>query len=106
MGRTLTIRKRRRRTACAWRLLDGSIAVTNADIPRFVDATGYVTLAERPANPDDYPGAKPELLVPSSVVFKKASGPVDMRNHYNWWAYVARRRLAPPARPGELAQGL
>ena len=34
-----------------------------------------------PPNPADYPGAKPELLVPSSVMFKKASGPVDLRNH-------------------------
>src|SRR5262245_50037329 len=63
--------------------------VTNAEFARFVDATKYVTLAERPANPADYPGAKPELLAPSSVVFKKAAGPVDLRNPYNWWIYVA-----------------
>jgi formylglycine-generating enzyme required for sulfatase activity len=63
-------------------------AVTNADFKRFVDATRYVTLAERPANAEDYPDAKPELLVPSSVMFKKAGGPVDLRNHYNWWTYV------------------
>src|SRR5262245_60184770 len=63
--------------------------VTNRDFERFVAATGHVTLAERPANPADYPGAKPEMLVPASVVFKKASGPVDLRNHFNWWTYVA-----------------
>ena len=62
--------------------------VTNAEFQRFVEATGHVTLAERPANADDYPGAKPEMLVPSSVMFKKAQGPVDLRNHYNWWIYV------------------
>src|SRR5438876_2196903 len=45
--------------------------VTNEQFSRFVEATGYVTLAERPANAADYPGAKPELLVPSSVVFYK-----------------------------------
>ena len=39
-------------------------------------------------NAADYPGAKPELLVPSSVVFRKAPRPVDLRNHYNWWTYV------------------
>ena len=33
--------------------------VTNQEFKRFVDATGYVTLAERPANPADYPGAAP-----------------------------------------------
>ena len=63
-------------------------AVTNAEFKRFVDATGHVTLAERPANPADYPGAKPEMLAPSSVMFKKAPGPVDLRDHYNWWVYV------------------
>ena len=55
-------------------------AVTNAEFNRFVEATHYVTLAERPANAADYPGAKPELLAPHSVVFRKAPGPVDMRN--------------------------
>jgi formylglycine-generating enzyme required for sulfatase activity len=40
--------------------------VTNRDYQGFVEATGYVTLAERPAKAEDYPGAKPELLVPSS----------------------------------------
>ena len=62
--------------------------VTNAEFKRFVDATGHVTFAERPANPADYPGAKPEMLAPSSVMFKKAPGPVDLRNHFNWWVYV------------------
>src|SRR4026207_1313290 len=64
-------------------------AVTNREFKRFVEATRHVTLAERPANAADYPGAKPEFLAPSSVMFKKASGPVDLRNHYNWWVYVA-----------------
>src|SRR5262250_2366846 len=62
--------------------------VTNREFKRFVDATGHVTLAERPANAEDYPGAKPEMLVPSSVMFRKSDGPVDLRNYYNWWVYV------------------
>ena len=63
-------------------------AITNEQFARFVEATGHVTSAERPPNPDDYPGAKPELLQPASVVFLKPDGRVDLRNHYNWWSYV------------------
>jgi len=63
-------------------------AVTNSQFRRFVKATGYVTVAERPADPADYPGARPEMLVPSSVVFQQPPHRVDLRNHYNWWTYV------------------
>jgi formylglycine-generating enzyme required for sulfatase activity len=41
-------------------------AVTTADFRRCVDATGYVTLAERPADAADCPGASQEMLVSSS----------------------------------------
>jgi sulfatase modifying factor 1 len=74
-------------------------AVTNREFERFVAATGYVTLAEKPANPDDYPGAQPELLAPSSVVFRKASGPVDLSNPFNWWIYVAGADWRHPRGP-------
>ena len=80
-------------------------AVTNAEFRRFVEATGYVTLAERPANPADYPGAKPELLVPSSVVFRKTAGPVDLRNPHNWWTYVRGADWRHPRGPGQHAPG-
>jgi formylglycine-generating enzyme required for sulfatase activity len=63
-------------------------AVTNDEFRRFVAATAYVTLAERPADPANYPGAKPAMLVPSSVMFKKPAGRVDLANHFNWWTYV------------------
>ncbi|TIU13012.1 MAG: formylglycine-generating enzyme family protein, partial [Mesorhizobium sp.] len=62
--------------------------VTNREFERFVAETSYVTLAERPADPADYPGAIPELLVPSSSMFKKPAQKVDIRNSYNWWVYV------------------
>jgi formylglycine-generating enzyme required for sulfatase activity len=80
--------------------------VTNKEFRRFVDATAYVTLAEKPANAANYPGAQPEMLVPSSVVFRKSSGPVDLRNHYNWWTYVAGADWRHPRGPGSSLQGL
>ena len=45
--------------------------VTNNDFRRFVEETGYVTVAERPLDPADYPDALPELLVPGSAVFRQ-----------------------------------
>ena len=62
--------------------------VTNEEFSKFVDATGYVTTAERIPKAEDYPGALPEMLVAASVVFQKSNQPVDLRNHYNWWTYV------------------
>src|ERR1043165_7071771 len=62
--------------------------VTNADYAAFVGTTGYITLAERPLDPDDYPGALPELLVPGALVFQKADGPVDLSSYFNWWDWV------------------
>lgn len=73
--------------------------VTNADFTRFVEATGHVTLAERPADPADYPGALPDQLAPSSVMFRKPAGPVDMTNHYNWWVYVKGANWRHPRGP-------
>src|SRR5262245_20151042 len=63
-------------------------AVTNEQFQSFVEKTRYVTLAERPPNAADYPGANPDLLVPASVVFQQPGHRVDLRNHYNWWGYV------------------
>lgn len=83
-----------------------SHAVTNTEFRRFVEATGYVTLAERPANPDDYPGAPPEMLVPSSVVFRKAPHRIPLGNHYDWWTYVPGANWRHPRGPGSSLQGL
>jgi len=80
--------------------------VTNREFARFVEATNHVTLAERPADPALYPGAKPELLIPSSVVFQKTAGPVDLRNPYNWWTYVPGADWRHPRGPESTLEGL
>ena len=80
--------------------------VTNKEFRRFAEETGYVTVAEKPANAADYPGARPEMLVPSSVMFRKPGGPVDLRNHYNWWVYVPGADWRHPRGPGSSLQGL
>lgn len=79
--------------------------VTNMEFARFVEATSYVTVAERPANPADYPGAKPELLSPASVVFQKPRQAIDLRNHFNWWTYVQGANWRHPEGPGSSLEG-
>ncbi|MFD1541616.1 formylglycine-generating enzyme family protein [Nonomuraea guangzhouensis] len=64
------------------------VAVTNRRFAAFVAATGYVTVAERPLDPADFPGAPPENLVPGSMVFVPARGPVDLRQLSLWWRWT------------------
>jgi sulfatase modifying factor 1 len=79
--------------------------VTNEEWRRFVDKTKYVTLAERPANPEQYPGASPELLVPSSVVFAKPRQRVALTDCYNWWTYIAGANWRHPEGPASSLKG-
>ncbi|MGA9658632.1 MAG: formylglycine-generating enzyme family protein [Asticcacaulis sp.] len=62
--------------------------VTNAQFAQFVEATGYVTFAELPPNPADYPGMPPEMVKPGSAVFVGTPGPVDLTGGPIWWDYV------------------
>jgi formylglycine-generating enzyme len=79
--------------------------VTNAQFLRFVEDTGYVTLAERPPRAEDYPGALPEMLQPASVVFRKPTHRVELSNHFNWWTYVPGANWRhPEGRHSSIAQ--
>jgi sulfatase modifying factor 1 len=74
--------------------------VTNAQFRGFVKDSGYVTLAERPLDPANFPEADPSLLVPGSLVFRKTPGPVDLRDVRNWWTYVPEASWRHPEGPG------
>jgi len=61
--------------------------VTNEQFAQFVNATGYVTVAERKPRAEDFPGAPPEALVPGSIIFTPTPGLVPLDNFIAWWRY-------------------
>ncbi len=79
--------------------------VTAAEFRRFIDATGWVTLAERPPDPADYPGVDPSVLVPGSLVFRRPTHRVALRDHRQWWAYVPGACWRRPEGPGSSLVG-
>jgi formylglycine-generating enzyme len=82
--------------------------VTNAQFRAFIEATGYVTLAERApsveeirrALPVDAPPPDPKLLVPGSVVFTPTPQRVDLADWSQWWRWVPGANWQHPGGPG------
>lgn len=70
--------------------------VTNEEFKLFVDATSYLTVAERAIDweemkkqlPPDTPKPADSLLAPGALVFAPTSGPVDLNNPQLWWSWV------------------
>ena len=79
--------------------------VTNARFAEFVKATGYVTVAERKPNPQDYPTAPPENLVAGSVVFSPPDHPVPLNDHFQWWSYIPGANWRHPLGPDSDIKG-
>jgi formylglycine-generating enzyme required for sulfatase activity len=79
--------------------------VTNERFAAFVDATGYVTVAERPLDPAEFPGAPPENLVPGSMVFTPTAGPVDLRHLSQWWTWTPGACWSAPEGAGSSLHG-
>lgn len=79
--------------------------VTNEAFAKFVNATGYVTLAEKAPRQEDYPDAPPENLYAGSMVFTPPDGPVERTGAnpmeaYQWWRYVKGADWRHPEGPG------
>lgn len=79
--------------------------VTNEQFARFVADTGYVTVAERPLNPADYPDAPRENLQPGSMVFQRTPGPVDLRHISQWWTWTPGAAWNHPRGPRSTTKG-
>ena len=80
--------------------------VTNACFREFVEVTGHTTFAEVPPNPDDYPGAIPEMMYAGSLVFEKPPVRVDLRDSRQWWSFVRGADWLHPRGSGSTLRGL
>jgi sulfatase modifying factor 1 len=79
--------------------------VTNEQFEKFVQATGYVTTAERKPTQEEFPTAPPERLIAGSTVFTPTKTLVPLNNHYQWWSYVAGADWRHPEGPQSDLQG-
>jgi formylglycine-generating enzyme len=61
--------------------------VTNRQFRAFVEATGYVTLAETVLDPKDYPRALPQMLRAGSLMFNPPHDAVDLSHWSQWWKF-------------------
>ena len=79
--------------------------LTNEQFASFVNATGYVTIAERAPTAVEFPGAPPENLVAGSTVFTPTAEPVALNNHYVWWRYQKGANWRHPEGPESNIKG-
>ena len=87
--------------------------VTNAQFAAFVEATGYVTTAEKPVDweemkkqlPPGTPKPHDSLLQASSLTFKSTNGPVDLNNYAAWWEWKPKASWRQPRGKGSSIQG-
>ena len=79
--------------------------VTNAQFAEFVAATHYVTAAERPLDPKDFPGVAAENLKPGGVVFSPPAHATSLADATAWWSFVPGANWRHPEGPASEIHG-
>lgn len=76
--------------------------VTNGQFAAFVQATGYITIAEQKPDPKRYPDVAPSKLVPGSALFVPVEAPLHgpwETAHPPWWKYQPGANWRHPEGP-------
>jgi len=79
--------------------------VTNDDFAAFVQATAYVTVAERPVDAARHPGLPVDMQQPGAVVFVMPTDVQGRQDVTQWWHYVPGASWRRPGGPGTDLQG-
>lgn len=88
--------------------------VTNAEFKKFVDETGYITIAEREVDweemkkqlPEGTPRPHDSILKPGSLTFKKTKEPVpNIYDFSQWWQWTRGANWKHPQGPGSTIEG-
>ena len=87
--------------------------VTNAQFKKFVDATGYITTAEKKPDweliklqlPPGTPKPSDEILVAASLVFEKQPKGTPLDNPAAWWTWKPGANWRHPKGPGSDIKG-
>ncbi|CAG9171188.1 Hercynine oxygenase [Cupriavidus laharis] len=90
-----------------------STHVTNVQFAKFIQATGYVTTAERKPDwetlrvqlPPGTPMPPESVLVPGAMVFVGTDRPVSLDDYAQWWAYVPGANWRHPQGPQSTIEG-
>lgn len=79
--------------------------VTNRQFAKFVEETNYLTVAELPPDPADFPGVPREVLVPGSLVFSWPDEDTGTAQFHRWWNYIPGANWRHPEGPGSTIEG-
>ena len=98
-------------------VLDGfwmdATEVTNAQFKKFVEATGYITTAERKPDweelkkqlPPGTPKPEDELLIAASLVFSPPAHKVSLHDPSQWWNWTQDANWQHPQGPNSNIEG-